>query len=94
MSSVTRAYRCRVSPTDEQRPPLARTFGCTRSVYHWAHRLRIETFQHTGTGRSDTQRSAPLTTLNHQQETGWLKVVSCVPLQQGLRHLTRAFVTF
>jgi len=35
-----RAYRYRFSPTPAQEAVLARTFGCARSVYNWALRLR------------------------------------------------------
>ncbi len=94
MSKIKRAYRYRFYPTDEQRSILARTFGCTRYVYNWALRLKRDTHQQTGRGLSYQQLSSALTTLKEQKETSFLGEVSCVPLQQGLRHLTRAYRNF
>ncbi len=94
MSKIKRAYRYRFYPTDEQRSTLARTFGCTRYVYNWVLRLRKDTYQQTGKGLSYKQLSSALTTLKEQKETSFLSEVSCVPLQQGLRHLTRAYLNF
>ena len=39
-----RAYRSRFYPTPEQATTLARTFGCTRSVYNWSLRLRTDAY--------------------------------------------------
>src|SRR5260370_16417858 len=94
MSKIKRAYRYRFYPTDEQRNILARTFGCTRYVYNWALRLKKDTYQQTGKGLSYMQLSSALTTLKEQKETAFLGEVSCVPLQQGLRHLNRAYLNF
>ena len=94
MSKVKRAYRYRFYPTDEQKQILARTFGCVRYTYNWALRLSIGTYQQTGKGLSYKQLSAHLTALKQQAETRFLNEVSCVPCQQGLRHLKRAYVNF
>ena len=94
MSKNKRAYRYRFYPTDGQRSILARTFGCTRYVYNWALRLKKVTYQQTGKGLSYKQLSSALSALKAQKETSFLGEVSCVPLQQGLRHLTRAYLNF
>jgi putative transposase len=94
MNTVKRAYVYRFYPTDEQTQILARTFGCVRYTYNWALRLSIDLYQQTGQGLSYQQMSAQLTTLKHQAEAAFLNEVSCVPLQQGLRHLQRAYVNF
>jgi putative transposase len=94
MSKVKRAYRYRFYPTDEQKQILARTFGCVRYTYNWALRLSIDTYLHTGKGLSYKQLSAHLTTLKQQAEAFFLNEVSCVPCQQVLRHLKRAYVNF
>src|SRR5260370_27075129 len=89
-----RAYQYRVYPTDEQKQLLARTFGCARYVYNWALRLRTDAYykEHTRLYYSDT--SALLTELKKQENHAWLNEVSCVPTQQALRHLDRAFQNF
>ena len=94
MSKVKRAYRYRFYPTDEQKQILARTFGCVRYTYNWALQLSIDTYQQTGKGLSYKQLSTRLTTLKQQAETLFLNEVSCVPCQQALRHLKRAYVNF
>jgi putative transposase len=57
-------------------------------------RLSIDLYQQRGQGLSYTQMSAQLTTLKDQGEAAFLNEVSSVPLQQGLRHLKRAYVNF
>src|SRR5215469_10940692 len=94
MNRVKRAYVYRFYPTDEQKHMLARTFGCVRYTYNWALRLSIDTYQDTGKGLSYKELSAQLTVLKHQEDTPFLQEVSCVPLQQSLRHLKRAYVSF
>src|SRR5579863_3030549 len=43
---------------------------------------------------SYAETSARLTSLKQQPEYSWLNDVSCVPTQQALRHLDRAFRNF
>src|SRR6266567_3453474 len=94
MSTVKRAYLYRFYPTDEQKQQLARTFGCCRYVYNWALALRQQTYQATGKSLSYKALDAQMTVLRHQSETSFLSEVSCVPLQQSLRHLMRAYTNF
>ncbi|MEO7021352.1 MAG: transposase, partial [Ktedonobacteraceae bacterium] len=89
-----RAYKFRFYPTDEQKTILAQTFGCARYIYNWALRLRTDAY-YQGKKRlyySDT--SAQLTLLKQDAEHVWLNEVSCVPTQQALRHLDKAFRNF
>jgi putative transposase len=94
MSGIKRAYRYRFYPTHEQSQILARTFGCVRYSYNWALALRQQTYRETGKGLSYKRLSGALTTLKQQDEMAFLHEVSCVPLQQGLRHLMRAYTNF
>src|SRR5512142_1733394 len=94
MSTVKRAYLYRFYPTDEQKQQLARTFGCCRLVYNWALALRQQTYQATGKGLSYQALDAHMTVLRHQEQTAFLAEVSCVPLQQSVRHLMRAYTNF
>jgi putative transposase len=89
-----RAYRYRFYPTDEQTRILARTFGCVRFVYNWALRLRSDAYYQQQKRVGYRQTSAQLSVLKQQAEYQWLQEVSCVPLQQALRHLERAFRNF
>lgn len=94
MSTVKRAYLYRFYPTDEQKQQLARTFGCCRYVYNWALALRQQTYQATGKSLSYQALDAQMTVLRHQEQTAFLAEVSCVPLQQSVRHLMLAYTNF
>ena len=89
-----RAYQYRIYPTDEQKQMLARTFGCARFVYNWALRLRTDAYYERQERIGYHQTSAMLTDLKKQPEYAWLNDVSCVPTQQALRHLDKAFRNF
>ncbi len=89
-----RAYRYRFYPTEEQEQLLRRTLGCVRLVYNKALHSRTEAWyeQQERVGYSET--SGMLTTWKKQEDLQFLNEVSCVPLQQGLRHLQKAFANF
>ena len=89
-----RAYQYRIYPTAEQKKILAQTFGCARFVYNWALRLRTDAYYQEQKRVSYDETSAMLTHLKKQPAYAWLNDVSCVPPQQALRHLDRAFRNF
>jgi len=88
------AFKYRFYPTSEQARVLAQTFGCVRYVYNFGLDLRSTAYNEQGESLSYKDTSAALTELKKQEETAWLRDVSCVPLQQALRHLNTAFVGF
>lgn len=89
-----RAYRFRFYPTPEQEQLLRRTVGCCRKVYNLA--LEARSVAWTAEHRSITyvQTSAMLTQWKKTAEYSYMNEVSCVPLQQALRHLQTAFSNF
>ncbi|USX49525.1 transposase [Lentzea sp. HUAS12] len=91
---VNRAFRYRFYPTGAQAAELSRTFGCVRKVYNLALQARTEawTLRQERIGYADT--SALLTAWKKTEEFAFLNEVSCVPLQQTLRHLQAAFTNF
>ncbi len=89
-----RGFKYRFYPTSAQRLELAQTFGCTRFVYNWALALRTNSYYQDHVSLSYTDTSNALTKLKKDPEKMWLKAVSSVPLQQGLRHLNTAFQNF
>ncbi len=89
-----RAYQYRFHPTPEQAHILARTFGCARYVYNWALRLRTDAYYQEKQRLGYNALSARLTLLKQQADHSWLNEVSCVPPQQALRHLEKAFKNF
>jgi putative transposase len=89
-----KAFKYRFYPTPEQETLLRRTMGCTRLVYNRALALRTEAWyaHQQRVGYSET--STMLTAWKQQDDLQFLNEVSCVPLQQGLRHLQKAFSNF
>ena len=92
--SVRTAYRCRAYPDEVQQAMLNRTFGCVRVVWNTILAARRERYATQRTGTSYGQASAELTALKHDPARAWLNEVSCVPLQQALRHQQQAFAAF
>ncbi len=89
-----RGFKFRFYPTKEQKIQLAQTFGCTRFVYNWALALRTDSYYQENKSLSYHDTSNALTKLKKEPDKSWLKEVSSVPLQQGLRHLNTAFKNF
>jgi len=89
-----KAFKYRFYPTTEQETLLRRTMGCTRLVYNRALAARTEAWyeRKERVGYEDT--STMLTQWKKQENLQFLKEVSSVPLQQGLRHLQTAFTNF
>lgn len=68
--------------------------GCARLVYNRALAARTQGWyeRQERIGYADT--STMLTNWKKQEDLQFLNEVSCVPLQQGLRHLQKAFANF
>jgi putative transposase len=91
---VKRAFKYRFHPTNEQAAELSRTFGCVRLVYNKALEERTQAWYGQQRRISYVQSSAALTQWRKTEELAFLSEVSCVPLQQALRHLQTAFGNF
>ena len=68
--------------------------GCTRLVYNRALAARTEAWYGEKKRIGYVESSAMLTQWKKQDDLDFLNEVSCVPLQQGLRHLQTAFSNF
>jgi putative transposase len=91
---MERAFKYRFYPTQEQETLLRRTLGCVRLVYNRALAFRTEAWYQKQERVGYSQSSSMLTEWKKQEELSFLNEVSCVPLQQGLRHLQSAFTNF
>ena len=89
-----RAYRYRFYPTQAQESLLRRTMGCVRLVYNKALAARTEAWYQRQERIGYNQTNSMLTTWKKEDEFSFLNEVSCVPLQQCLRHLSGAFANF
>jgi putative transposase len=91
---IWKSYRYRFYPTPEQESLLRRTLGCVRLVYNKALHERTQAWYERQERVGYAQTSSMLTDWKKQEELDFLNEVSCVPLQQGLRHLQTAFTNF
>ena len=91
---MEQAFRYRFYPTSEQESLLRRTMGCARLVYNRALSARTEAWYERQEKIDYIKTSALLTQWKKQEDLYFLNEVSCVPLQQGLRHLQKAFSNF
>ena len=89
-----RAYKYRFYPTPEQVTLLEQTFGCTRFIYNSILRWRTDAYYNDQAKVNYNTASSYLTELKKKPEFSWLNDVSCVPLQQSLRHQQTAFKNF
>ncbi len=94
MALQEKAYKYRFYPTSEQALMLKKTIGCVRLVYNKALAARTEAWHERQESVSYCQTSSMLTDWKKEESLQFLNEVSCVPLQQGLRHLQRALVNF
>ena len=94
VSMTERAYKYRFYPTDSQENLLRRTMGCVRLVYNKALATRTEAWYEKQERVDYKQTSSLLTGWKKTDELDFLNEVSCVPLQQCLRHLQKAFANF
>jgi putative transposase len=89
-----RAYKYRFYPTPEQVTLLARTFGCVRFVYNAVLRYRTDAYKQHQVNIGYSAANAKLTAMKKEPAVAFLNEVSCVPLQQCLRHQQAAFTHF
>lgn len=88
------AFKYRFYPSPEQADLLCRTFGCVRLVYNKARAMRESAWVERKERCGFIQTNAMLTGLKRDPAFAWLNDVSCVPLQQSLRHLDNAYRNF
>ena len=91
---VKTAYRCRAYPDQVQQQMLNRTFGCIRVVWNQTLAARHARWHADRTATSYAQTDAALTLMKKDPALAFLAEVSCVPLQQVLRHQHKAFTAF
>jgi putative transposase len=91
---VRTAYRCRAYPDQGQQAALNRTFGCIRVVWNRTLAERYRRWHAGRIGLSYAQSDRALTAMKKDPDLAFLSAVSCVPLQQTLRHQHQAFAAF
>jgi putative transposase len=94
VSMTLKAFSYRFYLTPEQESLLRRTLGCTRLVYNRALAARTEAWYQDQKRVGYAETSSMLTEWKKTEELDFLSEVSCVPLQQCLRHLQTAYTNF
>jgi putative transposase len=89
-----KAFKYRFYPTSEQEILLRQTIGCTRLVYNRALSERTQAWYQRQERVGYIETNAMLTEWKKTENLQFLNAVSSVPLQQGLRHLQKAFSNF
>ena len=88
------AYRCQAYPDPARQQVLARTFGCVEwcGTAPWPPARSAGDLERKGTSYAESDRA--LTAMKRDPDLAFLSEVSCVPLQQALRHQHQAFAAF
>lgn len=92
--SFDTVYKYRFYPNSQQAELLKRTFGCARFVYNKGRALRYDSWYSNGQSCGAAETNAMLMAIKTDPEFSWLNDVSCVPLQQALRQLDKAYRAF
>ena len=92
--NISKAFKFRFFPTEEQKQQLAQTFGSARFVYNRMLEERTKAWQQEHKSLNYHATATLLTQLKKQTETVFLNEVSSVVLQQSLRNLDSAFRNF
>jgi putative transposase len=89
---ITKAYRFRIYPNQQQQESLARTFGSCRFIWNYYLGAKSETYNEAGVNLKYKEISSDMTQLRRQ--IPWLGEVQFQPLQQTLRNLDQAYQRF
>ncbi len=92
MATITKAFKYRIYPTDEQITLLSKTFGCARYVYNHFLNFKKTEYEKDESKYSYEDCNKLLTIL--KKETEWLKEPDKYALQNSIRDLDSAFKNF
>ena len=91
---MIKAYKYKILPSEEQKQPLNKFFGCTRYIYNWGLNLKTQAYKENGKSVSYNDLAKQLTVSKQQNETSFLCECANESLQQSLRNLENAFTGF
>jgi putative transposase len=97
-TTIQKAFKFRLYPTEEQKRQLASHFGQARFVFNYFLRQRIDYYlshkdeEKKGLNYYDTARM--LTELKKSEDFEWLNESNSQVLQQSLRNLDKAYTNF
>ena len=94
MKIIHKTYKFQLIPNKEQEILLNKHFGCSRFIYNHFLNERKEQYQKEQKSDNYYKQAEILTNLKKQEETIWLKEVNSQMLQQTLRYLENAYLSF
>ena len=94
MKTITKAFKYRLYPTEEQKPLLSQHFGAKRFVWNRFLEERKKTYLETGKNLNYYDNAKSLTQLKKQEEFEWLKQINSQSSQASLRDLEVAYDRF
>lgn len=94
MEKISKAFKFRIYPTEEQKAFLSNQFGAVRFTYNYFLNKKKETYLQNKKSSSYYNDAKSLTELKSQKEFYWLYDINSQTLQASLRNLDTAYVSF
>jgi putative transposase len=91
---VTKTFKYRIYPTEDQKILLSKHFGSKRFVWNHFLNMRKEVYLENNTNLTYYDNAKSLTELKKQNEFSWLKEVNSQSIQASLRDLEVAYNNF
>ena len=92
MVTITKAFKYRIYPTDEQVVLLAKSFGCVRYIYN--HFLDFKKTEYENSKKDYGVYDLMKLIVPLKEELGWLKEPDSCALQNSIKDLNSAFKNF
>ena len=94
INPITKGYKIRLYPNQEQEELINKTFGCVRFIYNYFLDYRIRLYQEEGKSISKFALMNLLKPMKRQEEFNWLGDVDSISLQSSLENLDNAYQRF
>lgn len=91
---ISKGYKYRIYPTEQQKELINKTFGCCRFIYNQMLAERISIYEELKDDKDSLYQHKYKTEKQLKQEFEWLKEVDSIALQQSRRCLETAYKNF
>jgi len=91
---ISKTFKYRIYPTEDQQILLAKHFGAKRFVYNFFLNERKKTYLESKTSLNYYDNAKELTILKKNEEYVWMKEINSQSLQSSLRDLEVAYTKF
>ena len=94
MSTIFKAFKVRLYPSNEQKTLINKTLGCSRFVYNQMLAERIDVYNELKENKRALYEYKYKTEKQYKEEFDWLKEVDAIALQQARMQLSSAYQNF